>query len=132
MIDKHVLWLCNFFHISFYGDFVSNFRSLQTFEAMLDGGSPAIRDQQISKTFKRRSTALNVQKCILTQLIKSLLSPLPGTNQYWCHMKNHGCDPCRVWTHDPEVARQTPYPLGHRSQLRLINSQVSLLITAML
>jgi hypothetical protein len=32
---------------------------------MLDGGSPAVRDQQISKVFKRRSTALNVQKCIL-------------------------------------------------------------------
>lgn len=39
-------------------------RSLQTFEAMLDGGSPAVRDQQISKVFKRRSTALNVQKSI--------------------------------------------------------------------
>ncbi|XP_045190526.2 nuclear pore complex protein Nup107-like [Mercenaria mercenaria] len=39
-------------------------RSLQTLEAMLDAGSPAVRDQQISKTFKRRSTALNVQKSI--------------------------------------------------------------------
>ena len=25
---------------------------------------------------------------------KSLSSPLPGTNQYWCHMRNHGRDPC--------------------------------------
>ena len=30
-------------------------------------------------------------------------------------MRNHGRDPCRVRTHDPEVARQTPYPLGNCS-----------------
>ena len=36
-------------------------------------------------------------------LLKSLLSPLPGTNQYWCYMKNHGHDPCVVQTHDPFV-----------------------------
>ena len=23
-------------------------------------------------------------------LYKSLLSPLPGTNLYWCHIRNHG------------------------------------------
>lgn len=39
-------------------------RSLQNLEAMLEAGSPAVRDQQTSKTFKRRSTALNVQKSI--------------------------------------------------------------------
>ena len=27
---------------------------------------------------------------------------------------NHGRDPCVVRTYDPEVARQTPYPLSHR------------------
>ena len=27
-------------------------------------------------------------------------------------MRNHGRDPCGVRTHDPEVARRTPYPLG--------------------
>ena len=43
------------------------------------------------------------------------LSLFPGTNQYWCHMRNHGRDPCGVWNHDLEVARQTPYPLGHCS-----------------
>ena len=26
-------------------------------------------------------------------------------------MRNHGCNPCEVQTHDPQVARQTPYPL---------------------
>ena len=41
-------------------------------------------------------------------LFKSLLSPLPGTNQYWCHMENRGHDQCEVQTHDPEVVRQTP------------------------
>ena len=30
-------------------------------------------------------------------------------------MRNHGRDPCGVRTQDPEVARQTPYPLGRRS-----------------
>ena len=30
-------------------------------------------------------------------------------------MRNHGRDPCGLQTHDPEVAKQTPYPLGHRS-----------------
>ena len=30
-------------------------------------------------------------------------------------MRNHGRDPCGVRTQDPEVARQIPYPLGHRS-----------------
>ena len=45
----------------------------------------------------------------------SLSSSLPGINQYCCHMRNHGRDPCGVQTHDPEVVRQTPYPLGHRS-----------------
>ena len=24
--------------------------------------------------------------------IKSLLSPLPGTNQFWCYMRNRGCN----------------------------------------
>ena len=33
-------------------------------------------------------------------------------------MKNHGRVLCGVRTHDPEVARQTPDPLGYRS-LRL-------------
>ena len=44
-----------------------------------------------------------------------LMSPLPGTNQCWCHMRNHGHDPCRFWTLDPE----TPYPLGHSSLLNI-------------
>lgn len=43
--------------------------SLQTVEAIFDTASPAVRDQEKSKTFKRRSTALNVQKCILHQLL---------------------------------------------------------------
>ena len=30
-------------------------------------------------------------------------------------MRNHGCDPCGVQTHDSEVARRTPYLLGHHS-----------------
>ena len=30
-------------------------------------------------------------------------------------MRNHGRDPCEVRTHDPKVARETPYTLGHRS-----------------
>ena len=29
--------------------------------------------------------------------------------------RNQDHDPCRVWTHDPDVVRQTPYPLGHCS-----------------
>ena len=33
-------------------------------------------------------------------LFKSLLGPLPGTNQYWCHMRNHRRDLCGVRTHD--------------------------------
>ena len=32
-------------------------------------------------------------------------------------MRNHGRDQCGVRTHDPEDARQTPYPVGHRSPL---------------
>ena len=49
-------------------------------------------------------------------LFKTLSSPLPGTNQYnWCHMRNHGREPCGVPTHDPKVAKQTLYPLGHRT-----------------
>ena len=55
-------------------------------------------------------------------LFKSHSSTLPGTNQYWCHMKNHGRDPCEVRTHDPEVARQTHYPLGYRSPIFCIVS----------
>ena len=53
-------------------------------------------------------------KCLLDceasshNLFKSLSSLLPGTNQYWCHMRNHGCDQCGVRTHDPEVVGQTP------------------------
>ena len=50
---------------------------------------------------------------IFSQL-KSLSSPIYGTSQYWCHMRNHVCDSCGIRTHDPEVARQTAYPLGHR------------------
>ena len=41
--------------------------------------------------------------------------PLPGTNKYWFYMRKHGCNSCGVRTYDPEVARQTPYPLGHHS-----------------
>lgn len=49
-------------------------RSLQTLEALVDAGSPIVRDQQTSKTFKRTSTALNVQKSI--QLLEeSVVSP---------------------------------------------------------
>ena len=36
------------------------------------------------------------------------------THQYWCHMMNQGHDLCRVRIHDPEVVRQTSYPLGQR------------------
>ena len=46
-------------------------------------------------------------------LAKCVLDP-PGFEvglQYWCHMRNLDRDPCGVWTHDPEVAMQTPYPL---------------------
>ena len=43
------------------------------------------------------------------------MSPLPGTNQHWCHKRNHGRDPCGVRTQDLEVARQTSYPLGNHS-----------------
>ena len=32
--------------------------------------------------------------------IKSHPNPFPGTNQYWCHLKNHGCDPSRPLTLD--------------------------------
>ena len=42
------------------------------------------------------------------------------TSLYCCHMRNHGCDPCGVRTHDPEFARQTPYLLGHHSPLTMI------------
>ena len=48
-------------------------------------------------------------------LFKSLSSPLPGTNQYLCHMRSDGRDQCGVRNHDLEDARQTPYPLDHRS-----------------
>ena len=41
---------------------------------------------------------------------KSLLSPLPGTN-HWCHMRNHGRDPCGVQTH---------YPLGCEADTLMI------------
>ena len=34
---------------------------------------------------------------------KSLSSPLTGTNQYWCHMRNHGRD--SIWC-------SSPRPLG--------------------
>ena len=44
---------------------------------------------------------------------KAISNPLPGTNKYWYLMRNHGRDPCWVQTYDPEVTRQTPYPLGH-------------------
>ena len=30
-------------------------------------------------------------------------------------MRNHGREPCGVRIHDPEIARQTAYPLGHHS-----------------
>lgn len=49
-------------------------RSLQKLEAMLEGGSPAIREQQASKTFKRRSATLNVQRS-LQLLDESVASP---------------------------------------------------------
>ncbi|KAH3697745.1 hypothetical protein DPMN_085255, partial [Dreissena polymorpha] len=41
-------------------------RSLQALEAMLDAGSPALREAQISKTLRRKSavTAVNVQKSL--------------------------------------------------------------------
>lgn len=43
-------------------------------EAMLESGSPAVREQQMSKTFKRRSATLNVQRSI--QLLdESVASP---------------------------------------------------------
>ena len=32
-----------------------------------------------------------------------------------CDKYKYGRDPCGVRTDDAEVARQTPYPLGHRS-----------------
>ena len=35
-------------------------------------------------------------------------------------MRNHDRNPCGVRTHDPEVAKQTPYPLGHRSPNKII------------
>jgi hypothetical protein len=41
-------------------------------------------------------------------LYKSLLSLHPGTNQYWCHMKKHDCDPIRAGTLDPWIEKQTP------------------------
>ena len=41
-------------------------------------------------------------------LFKSLSIPLPGTNQYWRLMRNHGRDPCGVRTHNPEIVRQRP------------------------
>ena len=50
-------------------------------------------------------------------LFKSNSSPLPGINHYWCLLRNHGRDSCGVRTNDPQVARQTPYPLGHRLSL---------------
>ena len=29
-------------------------------------------------------------------LFKSVSSPLPGTHQYWCHMRNHGRGLCGI------------------------------------
>ncbi|XP_052773924.1 nuclear pore complex protein Nup107-like [Mya arenaria] len=71
-------------------------RSLQALEAMLDAGSPAVRDQQISKTFRRRSaaTALSVQKSI--QLLdESISSPsskqvrTPGNLKHSTYIPKH-------------------------------------------
>jgi hypothetical protein len=51
----------------------------------------------------------SVAKQVLETYIKiSLSSPLPGTNQYWCHMEKYGRDPSRPRTRDPWVERQTP------------------------
>ncbi|KAL4231420.1 hypothetical protein ACF0H5_008997 [Mactra antiquata] len=51
-------------------------RSLQTFEAMMGAESPAVRDDKISKVFRRESTAINVQKSI--QLLdESIHTPSP-------------------------------------------------------
>ena len=35
-------------------------------------------------------------------------------------MRNRGRDPCGVRTHDPEVAKQTPYQLGHRTPFNIL------------
>ena len=50
-------------------------------------------------------------------LFKSLSSPIPVTNQYWCHNFKGIMAVTSVGfrTHDPEVARQTPYPSGQLS-----------------
>jgi hypothetical protein len=34
--------------------------------------------------------------CKISNLYSSLSGPLPGANQYWCHMKKHGRDPIGV------------------------------------
>ena len=39
-------------------------------------------------------------------------------------MRNHGRDPCGVRTHDPEVAKQIPYPLGDRSPSLLVDPKM--------
>ena len=42
---------------------------------------------------------------------------LEGTSTGVIIMRNHVRDPHEVRAHDPEVARHTPYPLGHRSPM---------------
>ena len=46
-------------------DIIHSFFRPQTMRLLLEGDSPAVRGQEQSKTFRRRSANLNIQKCIL-------------------------------------------------------------------
>ena len=50
-------------------------------------------------------------------LFKSVSSPYLGTNQHLCHIRNHGCDPCGVGTHDPRLQGRHLNQIGYRSPL---------------
>ena len=41
----------------------------------------------------------------------------PTSTGVICHMRDHGRGQCGARTHDPEFARQAPYPIVHRSPL---------------
>jgi hypothetical protein len=62
---------------------------------------------------------LNCETIISCNLYYSLLIVLSGTNQYLCHIKQHGLAPTKAWIRDPWVERHT---LNTRSAIKRIKT----------